>query len=331
MGGYIPYHLRTNKNIERQLFIELLKKINLYQNLSNYTYIGFGGQFLEEYKILYSSLEIKRMISLEIDELVHKRQEFNKPLSCIDCLHSDSSSYINDYDRSSVGPTIVWLDYTDMALYSQLKDSEDMLEKLEHGDIFKITFNANPANLCREDSGLSGSALHQKRLETYETTVSEYFPPSITDETMMTKKKYPNVLKNTLKIMIDKVFREKSLKFIPVSSFAYEDGQQMFTLTGMVLDENAYSSFFTTTKLRDWNFFSDWDKNIVFIDVPWLSTKEKALVDQYMPKKAEVDLSEVHNEIGLCLSSSNIEDSIRKLKEYANYFHVMPQFMKIVT
>jgi hypothetical protein len=331
MGGYIPYHLRTNKNIERQLFIELLKKINHFQNLSEYTYIGFGGQFLEEYKILYSSFEIKKMISMEIEELVHQRQEFNKPLSCIECLHTDSTSFIEEYNRDSIGATIIWLDYTNMDLYTQLKDSEDILNKLEHGDIFKITLNANPSNLTSSNSGLAGSELHKKRMEVYQEKVSEYFPPSVTDETMMTTKKYPKVLKNTLKIMIDKVFREKSLNFITLTSFVYEDGQQMFTLTGLVIDENSCSEFFRVTQLEAWKFFTNQDNEITFIDVPWLSVKEKTLIDQYMPLEIGKDISEIHDTIGLNLSEKNIEDSREKLNEYSNYFHVMPQFMKIST
>ncbi|WP_374048756.1 O-methyltransferase, partial [Escherichia coli] len=33
-GGSIPYHLRQNKAIERNLFIESLRRLNNYTNIS---------------------------------------------------------------------------------------------------------------------------------------------------------------------------------------------------------------------------------------------------------------------------------------------------------
>ena len=71
-GGTVPYHLRQNKAIDRSLFIDLLARLNRCRDISDYTYIGFGGPFLEDFKSVHSFTGISKMISIEmgaIDEV----------------------------------------------------------------------------------------------------------------------------------------------------------------------------------------------------------------------------------------------------------------------
>ena len=94
-GGAVAYHLRENKAIERGLFIELLTRVGRVANISDYTYIGFGGPFLEDFKALHASLRIAKMISIEMDENVCKRQAFNRPADFIEiekCTSNSSST-----------------------------------------------------------------------------------------------------------------------------------------------------------------------------------------------------------------------------------------------
>jgi hypothetical protein len=55
-GGSIPYHLRQNKAIDRNLFTDLLSRIGRYKNISDYTYYGFGGPYMEDFKVLSRSV-----------------------------------------------------------------------------------------------------------------------------------------------------------------------------------------------------------------------------------------------------------------------------------
>jgi len=109
-GATLPYHLRQNKAIDRNLFIDLLGRIGRYRNISDYQYIGFGGPFLEDFKLLHASLRLKNMTSLEQSEEVVKRQKFNKPVSSINPLKKTSGEYLTEFDFDS--PSIVWFDYT---------------------------------------------------------------------------------------------------------------------------------------------------------------------------------------------------------------------------
>ena len=53
-GGFIPYHLRPGKAVDRKLFIESLQLMSRRLQVENYTYIGFGGPFLEDFKQIHS-------------------------------------------------------------------------------------------------------------------------------------------------------------------------------------------------------------------------------------------------------------------------------------
>ncbi|WP_368860746.1 O-methyltransferase [Vibrio cincinnatiensis] len=122
-GTSIPYHLRPNKAVERGLFIQSLRKINKYLNISDYRYIGFGGPFLEDFKALHHELKISDMVCIEVNENVRRRQQFNKPLSCIDFLDRACSAkdFINEHDFDK--KSIVWLDFVSFKdLSHQLSD-----------------------------------------------------------------------------------------------------------------------------------------------------------------------------------------------------------------
>ena len=46
-----PYHLRPNKAIDRFLLVDLLRHVP-YEERKRYEYIGLGGPFLEDFKIM---------------------------------------------------------------------------------------------------------------------------------------------------------------------------------------------------------------------------------------------------------------------------------------
>ncbi|WP_407928292.1 O-methyltransferase, partial [Collimonas silvisoli] len=53
-GAYVPYHLRQNKAVDRQLFVDLLTKLNRYKAIGDYSYVSFGGPYLEDFKLVHS-------------------------------------------------------------------------------------------------------------------------------------------------------------------------------------------------------------------------------------------------------------------------------------
>lgn len=324
-GGYIPYHLRTNKAIERQIFVDTLKKIHTYKSIFDHIYIGFGGPFLEDFKLLHNEFDFQTMVSLEEDENVVKRQQFNKPYSCIVCKHENSKSFIADYQNNLNGRnSIFWLDYTRPSHFSQqLNEVVDLLGKMKEFDILRVTFNANPGSLV-ENKNLPTPELLEKRMEKFKERTGGYYLESQINSNMMTQKEFPGAINIITKYAIELAMQSGHV-FIPLTSFSYADGQQMYTLTGIVLPKGEEASFLDTTKLSQWNFYNDFWQKPLSISTPPLSLKEKHTIDTELPflHPTQEQLSAIEEKLGFQFSEAEM------LASYIKYYRQFPQFSKI--
>ncbi|MGL6376368.1 O-methyltransferase [Aeromonas hydrophila] len=324
-GTSIPYHLRPNKAVERGLFIHSLRKLNNFFNISDYCYIGFGGPFLEDFKVLHHELKIKDMICIEIDDNVRLRQQFNKPLSCINFGDNACSStkFINDHTFDK--QTIVWLDYVSFNdLYQQLSDVNRLLNNLSHGDIFKITLNANSANL---GSINDTSILMEYRLEQFKKLItSDYEPHDITEESMHSRE-FPNALLKALRRAIAKGMTSSTqLEVIPISAFVYEDGQKMLTVMGVVINKNTKSDFIKKTRIESWPYYSkDWQEPIN-ITLPALSARERLLVEQMLP---DSNYDDIRRALGFYIGSAE-RPAKEQMESFISYYRSFPWFGKVV-
>ena len=93
------YHLRPNKSIDRNLFVQTLIGLTSVFPVADYWYTGFGSYMFDDFKILHERLNISKMISLEADPQVFSRAKFNLPYNCIDIKNMDSTAYLTSYAR----------------------------------------------------------------------------------------------------------------------------------------------------------------------------------------------------------------------------------------
>jgi hypothetical protein len=273
-GSQLPYHLRPNKAIERQLFIELLLKINRIRTLSDYVYIGFGGPFLEDFKLIQAYFDNKRMISLEIEPHTYQRQLFNKPLACIECLNMSSGDYIDAYSLKE--NAIIWLDYVEpKKLADQLSEFQSLLEQIRHYDVVKITLNANPDALG--DKGTTPEAKKKHRFQVFKSRVGKLLPPEV--DAQLDKEQFGQalcgVLKNAAQTQIQTRKDSQNSVFQPFTAFVYSDGpHQMLTLTGILLHQNELKDFMDLTTIGQWTYaIKEWGLPEK-IHVPTLTLRE---------------------------------------------------------
>lgn len=329
-GGYVPYHLRTNKAVERQLFLETMKKINDFFPMKHYTYVGFGGNFLEDYKLFGATFDFREMISIENDTSVHKRQLFNTPSRTIQCTLQESAEFIDDLNPTTHANLLVWLDYANADLNQQLTEISDLLRKMKSGDILKITFNAHLSNLDRPK--LAKVNKYQNRWNNYQSKTGRFFPSTYVaiEHFKEDEKKLQLLMKKTIKVLIDSIFAgPNELTFQPLTSYYYKDGAPMFTLTGIVLSRNIVRGFLEKTKFPRWNLNNlSWQQDPIQIDVPWLSIKEKTTLDSFLPQEDINELRQIHDDtkVSLCDEKS---DSFEMFKEYAKYSKYVSQFMRV--
>ena len=85
-GGNLPYQLRPNKAVERLIFVDLLSRLDSWIQIGrDYDYFGFGGPQMEDFRLLHERFPQMKMVSLEREREVLKRQKFNNPHTNVRC------------------------------------------------------------------------------------------------------------------------------------------------------------------------------------------------------------------------------------------------------
>ncbi|WP_156909281.1 O-methyltransferase [Ottowia thiooxydans] len=324
-GGSSPYHLRLNKSIERNLFIDLLKIVSRHTNISDYWYVGFAGPFSEDFKLIHSALRITKMKSLEIDENVFRRQKFNYSPSFIEYYNKSFKSFLEDeFYQSHKGEAnaITWLDYADAKqTLPQLQEFRELVANSSPNDVIKITLNANPATLKGPD-----------KVASFKSRMSRFSPVNLVEENLLAAN-FPNTLMKCIKLSLDGIASGRKIHFHPVASFIYQDtNNKMLTVTGIVLNNNdaeTISAFEKNTRLAHWKFHNTSWENPRAIRVPSLSIKERIELDSHLPcddKNRGLFLKSTLN-----FHPEETEDAgIAALENYAEYYRSYSLFTKIV-
>jgi hypothetical protein len=183
-GADIPYQLRPSKFVDRQIFVELLSRLVQVRGPENYIYVSMGGRHLVDHYAVYRELGIKAQFSFDGDKNAVARQIFNRPTDATICGAMHSSALPSELDQiaakfPSRRNMIVWLDYTKTDRKLQLQEAEQTLIRLKHGDIFRITMNANIGNLKQGAAGESANRA-SFRANYLRNQIEDMMPTSIT-------------------------------------------------------------------------------------------------------------------------------------------------------
>jgi len=308
-----PYHLRTNKAVDRFLLIEAIQSLGRPSELAQYTYYGFGGPYLEDFRLLHESFPEMRMVSIERDAQTFKRQKFHLPCGQIRPEHVDFKSFLARY-ASRDQKSIFWLDYTGLA-YSQFEDFMSLLGKVAVGSIVKITLRAEP-----------GDYLQQKREDEFKAKFMALLPSS---DVALSRdsEKFAKLLQDMLQIAAQQALPSgMGIIYQPISSFCYKDGDGIFTLTGIVCQRSELKG--VRALFSKWRFANlNWARP-KRIDVPFLSTKERLHLQKHLPCGRDAGRRLLR------VLRYNIDDdrrtAISKMKQYADFYRYFPYFMKAV-
>ncbi|CAG4992276.1 hypothetical protein DYBT9275_00929 [Dyadobacter sp. CECT 9275] len=334
-GGYVWYHLRPNKAVERQLFIELLAKLNRYLPISDYCYISFGGPYFEDFKLIHTHFANTKMISIEEDPNVFERQKFNLPHACIRTENCTSGQFITDRLDSNES-NIIWLDYASASdQLRQFTEFQSLLSKSRLYDVIKITLNANPSSLFDgsqrkiDGSNYTSAELYSNRLEKLNERIGSFLPNNLVAN-QMTKDQYPAVLNRALDIAASQIITtvDNNLRFQPLTSFYYGDSEhQMLTVTGIVINHTEITEFLKATGIDKWDLASTVWGTTKLIQVPALTAKEKYTLDQKIPNQ---DIGELQAVLGFYFDQKKkIHDQI--LDSYQKYYRYYPSYHKVVS
>ena len=327
-GDDIPYQLRPNKFIDRQMFLELMSRLIAGRGPENYVYISMGGRHLVDHHAIYNKLGIEALFSFDLDANEVERQRFNRPTGKTICIQMNSSDLPAQIDEIfHIFPrkknVIVWLDYTNINRRAQFQETVQTLIRLRHGDIFRITLNADIRNLGRKnewkEKGAVGPA--EYRLEKLHAEISEYLPTNITK---ILDPDLPGVLARCLGLAADAAQSQRpALCFTPVLITSYSDGTRMLTVTCAV-SESEKEEKFPSSHFGRWQFACRGWADLQMIYAPILSLREQYRLDTNTHRGAKKMLSSFK-----FLPAADEPTSLQALESYRLFHRYYPTFRNI--
>ena len=330
-GETVPYHLRQNKHVDRQLFIELLAHASRVTPVKDALYISFGGVYFEDFKLVHQVFGTDRLLSIEKEEWVVERQRHNKPYGCIKCKQLSSADLVTNIGdirkRFGKRQMVCWLDFADAAKRrDQLEEIGILTKNAREGDIVRVTMNVNPHNLSTPIHGEIIENRNQRRLEELRTKFADKIPREI-ELADVTEKGFPLFGLEMIKHQIQRSLSfNPGLFFQPMGSYSYSDSMHtMLTVTGTFLREENVKDYLSRTKLQDFEFAGlNWE--LLHINVPLLSHREKLALDQkFMNRQTS---TRVASSLKFRVSK-NPGESKEMLKSYFTFHRYYPHFHRV--
>lgn len=313
-GSSLPYRLRPNKAVDRELFLSLLMRLAPNLRLEKYHYVGLGGPFLEDFRLLHSRIGIGRkrggrtvgrLTCIESELEVHKRQRFNRPVASIKCVHSTLEKFLDQ--TTFAKPVIIWFDYTAPGgVASQIQRFAATVGTMPIGSVLRVTLNADPGSLGEPPSGkdlsveVDGDVSADRakkptkaewRFQRFNERLGALVPSGLTADAM-TFKRYGPTLLQVLKLAVEKValsFTERRVVWSLATHYA--DGQPMVTAALVVCPRE---DTVIEKLVKGWEFYATPD-DPHRIELPALSSLERLTMESNnnSQRKLGFDLAKV--------------------------------------
>jgi hypothetical protein len=321
-----PYHLRPNKAIDRFLLIEILSLLGAKGR--DYRYYGFGGPFLEEFRLIGQHFSDLPMTSLESNAQTFRRQKFHRCAKNLTLRNETLQSFLVTYAGDE--RAIFWLDYTDFQP-AWIQEFQALLDRVGDDSVIKITLKASLDDLPDEllgqipNSGADIAGLCDRYLADFKSKYDTILPPIVTYG-QLRRSHFPELLQEILQIAAQRALPVGSGRtFQIIHSCFYSDHTQMYSLTGVVSRDDSVQNYrrrFSKWPLRNLQW-----ANPKRIDVPVLSVKERIFLERHLPADRTTGKG-LRRSLGY-----NIDDGLpasqRKLQQYAAFFRYYPSFVRV--
>jgi hypothetical protein len=259
------------------------------------------------------------MVCIENNEDTHKRQRFHLPChrSRLRLEKKLISSFLAAYEANDER-SIFWLDYIDLE-FGNLADFMDVLAKVGANSLVKITLRCNPRDYQEPENRLKKDGEFRKKFEKVLPSSFTTLPNRLADLALL--------IQETVRIASQQALPSAAPKmFLPVSSFFYNDGTGMFTLTGVAClrkDEQELRALF-----ENWQFANlDWNPPTE-INVPSLSTTERLHLQRHLPRRRSAGKT-LRRSLGYLIDKSSEQTEIQ-LQQYADFHRYFPYFIKAI-
>lgn len=275
----VNYSIRPAKNIERKMLCDAFRRLEKFQRLESYRYVGLGSTFFSDFVLFHKALGITNNISMEKEIEKRDRFLFNKPYNCIEMKFADSHEILPQLDWDA--RTIVWLDYDDQLDMNMLEDVSCVATNAPSGSVLVVTVDATPDKV---DS-------YGKRLKTLKRRIGEDRVPLELTEPMLgewgTADAYQQIIDNEISMTVS--FRnggamsaEQKLSYLQLFNFRYQDGSAKMCAVGGIFYQARDKPRLKKCRFNDLEFVRN-GRDPYFIDVPILTLREIRHLDAQLP------------------------------------------------
>lgn len=323
-----PYHLRTNKVVDRLLLVDVLRALG--PNYNQFTYYSLAGPFLEDLRVIDHFFPEIKLVSLESSTHTYKRQLFHKFNRHIDLRQRTLADFLaHDYEPGA--RDIFWLDYTDLK-YTRFGEFQAVLDLVPDGSVVRITLRAQPEldldMLRNRISDEELSRLTQQLQQTFEEEFQRVLPhpvPTAFGSPTEFARLVQGMVRRAASTALDTSGSTRD--FLPVQSTRYNDQTQMLTITGIVVRRDQLDV--TREQLKSVRFVDfDWGEPML-VNIPALSVKERLYVEHHLPVEAGTDAGEVLYAALEYMIDESAKRSKQQLAQYADYYREYPHFVRI--
>jgi hypothetical protein len=326
-GSSLPYRLRPNKAVDRELFLSLLMRLSPKLALEKYQYVGLGGPFLEDFRLVHGRLGIAKMTCIETQEQVYRRQIFNRPIASIECVHNTLEDYLDETNFDT--PAIIWFDYTEpRGITMQIERFARTIGTVPIGSVLRVTLNANPTTLgtpdpkevsvevdgeASEDRGVKPT-IQEWRLARFTERLGSLCP-SVVSADDITTKKYGLTILRALKLAVDnEVLSFRDRRVVWALATHYADGQAMVTAALVVAPPGDLE---LETLIRGWEFYST-TAAPHRVDLPALSTRERLAMES---------CEDAASTMGFKLPKSDMGED--PFEVFRKFYRIYPHFSRV--
>jgi hypothetical protein len=312
------YHLRTNKNVERALFAELLRRVSPYlgRPVRDYCYLGMGGPLMEDFIAVQSVFPCKEMISLERFRHTHSRQLFNKPHCRVLPKLELTSEFVESYVTGEK-PIVAWFDYMGHDWKKQIGEARTIIKKLPDMSIFKIS-------LAPTRRGLEGNSV----VERYQSLKKMFEPMEFIEDEAREENLPKTLLRVYSKALAEAIPDSPRFVCRPLAAYLYHDKTPFLTITVIVGPASQVKALIAGAELDSWPFANLGWSDPMNIDVPDLGLRERLAVEKLLPdgqpEAIHKELADLH---GLQFAEE-ISESVAMLKRYVTFARHVPYFIK---
>lgn len=316
------YLLRPNKTVDRLLFADLLARLDAALKIGErYSYVGMGGDYMEDFRLLHERFPRMRMISLEERLETSKRQKFNRPHSAITFLHQSSGEWI---EQSLPGntPQVIWLDFQGKQRAAQIEQFQSLVTNVARPSILRLTLDVSPETL-------GGNTLPKDKIERLRSQLGPLLPDDVSPADFIEGGRgFEGIMREAVTRAATQALKnQRSMRFQPLLVIAYKDTSRMLTMTGLVIQREELDSVIDKAGLRDWEFSWLKRESILKIELPELSTRERLTLNQMLPAKAK-RIAQIHKKFGFWFGEDEAQ-SESSLANYIQFAGMYPQFARV--